>query len=82
MAAAARLDNMLLQYQEGFLSDETFESTFKEPVRVSAPRWKQLEEASGLEPGQGAGMAARRESFRREVERILSEEEASNDGQE
>ena len=29
MATAARLDNMLLQHQEGFLSEESYKSTFK-----------------------------------------------------
>ncbi|MEZ5518162.1 MAG: hypothetical protein R3F41_11935 [Gammaproteobacteria bacterium] len=63
-AMAARLDMLYLQYQEGFLSEETYESTFKGAVRLYAPLWKQIDTYYEL----------RRESFRDEVERILQEQ--------
>ena len=65
--AAARLDNLLLQYQEGFLSEETYESTFKRPVRLMAPIWKAV----------GVDLDSRRSSFRHEVERLLAIAEQS-----
>jgi hypothetical protein len=63
-AQMARLDMIHLQYQEGFLSDETYEATFKNAVRENGLRWKE----------NGAGnFQFRRSSFQEEVERILSE---------
>ena len=62
-AMLARLDALHLQYQNGFLDDETFEATFKSSVKRFAPVWKSL----------GASYELRRPSFRREVEAILAE---------
>lgn len=64
VAMMARLDMIFLQHQEGFLSDETYEATFKNAIRSNGARWKQVDEDI---------FRFRRSSFQEEVERILSE---------
>lgn len=63
-----RLDNVHYQYQQGFI-DEEFWQSLTGVLRFWAPKWKQL------------GPFAARQSFREEVERILSESEAEEEQQ-
>jgi len=62
-ALVARLDMMHLQYQEGFLSRETYKATFEGVVKRFGPQWKVL----------GANLEYRRASFREAVESVLDE---------
>ena len=63
-----RFDNFHYQYEQGFLDDEYYESTFKQVVRRLAPQWKEFDL-----PDFG------RPSFHAEVERILSTSEAESE---
>ena len=65
-ATLTRLDNVHFQHQLGYLTDEFYESTFKQVVRFMTPQWKELE------------VASRRPSFRAEVDRIVTEAEAQS----
>ncbi len=62
-AMAARMDAMHLQYQNGFLDEETYRATFVGTVKSFGNSWLKF----------GSGMQFRRESFVREVNRILDE---------
>ena len=55
-----------LQYQEGFLNDETYDATFGAVVRYRGPIITEV---------PGADLNFRRASFRDEIEKILAEQE-------
>lgn len=56
---------MHFQYQLGYLTDEFYESTFKQTVRRLAPVWQELETLLGVQ----------RPSFQADIERILADAE-------
>ena len=64
IAQQTHWDNMFYQYQQGFIDPEYYESEFRVRVRRLAPVWQKLGHLGG------------RPSFRREVESILSDDEA------
>jgi hypothetical protein len=61
-AMAARLDMMFLQYQNGFLPQETYDATFVNSIRTFGPLMVDL----------NAGLSMRRPSFVKELERIIA----------
>ncbi len=69
-AWALRPDNLHYQYQNGFLDQEYYESTFKALLRERAPHWQALRV-----------VVPNRPSFRAEVDRILSESEAESEAE-
>jgi hypothetical protein len=62
IAQETHWDNMFYQYQQGFIDEEYYRDSFRKRVRRLAPTWKVLE------------VAAARESFNAEVDKILTEE--------
>lgn len=60
IAQKTHWDNMFYQYQQGFLDPEYYEDEFKVRVKRLAPAWEAL------------GLAGGRQSFEREVERLLA----------
>ena len=60
-------DNLLYQYQQGFLDQEYFESNVKAEIRLFAPMWDALDTKRIVKP-----------TFDAEVERILAEAEAQS----
>ncbi len=69
MCNQLHFDNMHFQFEQGFVDDEYYSGVFKRVVGANATKWKQL------------GPFAARQSFREEVERILSESEAEAEAQ-
>lgn len=61
IAQETHWDNLLFQYQQGFLDREYFEDSFRERVRRLAPVWQAL------------GLSGGRRSFRAEIERLQRE---------
>jgi hypothetical protein len=57
-------DNMLYQYQHGFIDREYYEGSFKERVTRLAPTWHAL------------GLGRSRASFAAEVQKLLAEQES------
>jgi len=66
-AMAARLDMMHLQYEQGFLAQETYDATFVGAIRHFGPIWMEV----------GAFLDLRRPGFQREVRQLLEEESTS-----
>ena len=64
IAQQTHWDNMFYQYQQGFIDPEYYEAEFRVRVRRLAPVWQEL------------GLLGGRPSFRREIESILSDDEA------
>jgi hypothetical protein len=61
-AVVAKLDNVHYQYQQGFIDDEYFNTSFRSSVRMLAPVVKAL------------NLMPERPSFREYIEGILAEE--------
>jgi hypothetical protein len=61
IAQETHWDNLLFQYQQGFLDREYFEDSFRERVGRLAPVWQAL------------GLTGGRRSFREEIERLRRE---------
>jgi hypothetical protein len=64
LATITRLDNLLSQYQQGFLADDVYEHNFVNIVRGQIEHWREA----------GVPIETRRPAFQAEVERILAEE--------
>ena len=57
-------DNIHYQYERGFLDEDYYQRQFHTMVRIAAPKWRAL------------GVEEPRDSFEREVDRILEEDVA------
>lgn len=68
IAQQTHWDNMFYQYQQGFLEKEYFRDAFKMRVTRLAPTWRAL------------GLLGNRDSFAREIERLLSESDGGGGG--
>ena len=64
-ATISRLDNLLSQYQQGFLADDVYQQNFVAVVRGQIEHWREA----------GVPLEPRRPAFQAEVERILAEAE-------
>ena len=60
-ANSVRLDNFFYQYEHGFLDEESYEDRVTRVVTNLAPVWQKL------------GLRGGRDSFRKEMDRILAE---------